>query len=82
MCGSYGKQVLYSVTRLYMDDIDDMCKGLAAKHNMQTPMIDVDRSNICYLTKWAKMGVKVTVSDGKCSISKQPAQSKQREETD
>ena len=77
MGGSYGKQVLYSVIGLRMNDIGDMCKGLAAEHNMQTPTIDVDCSNVCFkvgkdaqsvanhLTKWAEIGVKVVpVLDG------------------
>ena len=67
-----------------MHDISNMCKGLAAESNLQTPTIDVDCSNVCFkvgkdaqsvanfLTKWSRIGAKIApVCDGKRPISKQ-----------
>ena len=85
MGGKYGKKVLYLVTGLRMNDIGDICRGLASSRpDMQTPTIDVDCSNVAYkvgrdaqsvgsfLTKWSKIGVKVTpMANEKCPISKQ-----------
>ena len=79
----YGKDVLYSVTGLYMKDIGVMLKGLAREANMQTPTIDVDCSNVCFkvgnkdaqsvanfLIKWSQIGAKVTpmVAQAKCEV--------------
>ena len=43
----HGREVLYSLPKLFMNDIGDMCKGLAQLSNMQ-PTIDVDVSNVSY----------------------------------
>ncbi len=43
-----GAQVLYSLKGLYIGDVDDICKGIAADWKMETPTIDVDCSNVCF----------------------------------
>ena len=73
-----GAQVLYSVGKLKMGDIVDICNGLANEHGMTTPTFDVDCSNICFkvgknvqsltrhLIKWSSTGLRVVlVCDGK-----------------
>ena len=66
-----GAQVLYSLKGLYVGDVVDICKGIAADWKMETPTIDVDCSNVCFkvgknvtsvvslLLKWANTGPKV-----------------------
>ena len=80
----HGRDVLYSIPKLFMNDIGDICKGLAPQFGMQSPNIVVDVSNVSYkvgkdaqsvsnyLVKCAKIGVEfIPVCDGKRPISKQ-----------
>ena len=78
----HARDALYSVKSLFMHEICNMCRRLAAESNLQTPTIDVDCSNVCFkvgknaqsvanlLTKWSRIGAKIApVCDRKCPIS-------------